>query len=93
MRIKDYPIVRVTLTRCRTGNYAYTFWCPFCHAEHSHGGGESLAEALGPRLGHRLAHCWVMESPFKKTGYILSTSPEDKKKWRAELKKQMEEAR
>jgi hypothetical protein len=36
-------------------------WCKFCGCYHHHGRGE----------GHRVAHCWTKDSPYKQTGYIL----------------------
>lgn len=39
-------------------------WCKYCKQYHIHGGGEHAE-------GHRVAHCWRADSPYKQTGYIL----------------------
>jgi hypothetical protein len=36
-------------------------WCKYCVTHHTHSPGE----------GHRWAHCWKDDSPYKKGGYIL----------------------
>jgi len=38
-------------------------WCPYCNAWHYHGAGT---------LGHRVAHCHNVDSPYLATGYVLA---------------------
>lgn len=48
----------------------FRFWCPHCKAHHHHGG---EPDRFGI-IGHRVAHCFVAASPFKRTGYVLRVS-------------------
>jgi len=51
----------VLLAYLRKDGHGLKAWCPFCRKWHLHGWG----------LGHRVAHCDVIESPFRRTGYEL----------------------
>lgn len=49
-------------------------WCDFCSRWHYHGNGD----------GHRVAHCTTVNSPYRKTGYILfrvPKVPEQPRRW------------
>ncbi|HEV6968101.1 hypothetical protein [Roseateles sp.] len=49
---------------CKTGSHTWTFWCPHCRIEHTHGAG----------AGHRVAHC--ASGPYKARGYVLAAGGE-----------------
>ena len=43
-------------------------WCPYCQRFHTHG----IPVNLHPSAKeHRVAHCTIPDSPFKKTGYYI----------------------
>lgn len=44
---------------------AMKFYCDFCKKDHIHGIGE----------GHRLQHCFDVDSPFDQVGYIITLNP------------------
>lgn len=48
------------------GSLLIKVWCPYCRSFHQHGlpGGSK-------KKAHRVAHCFVEDSPFKKTGYFI----------------------
>lgn len=56
--MKDIPTVKAKPT---PGGTQWTFYCVHCKRYHFH--------SVGP--GHVVAHCWVDNSPYLKTGYIL----------------------
>lgn len=61
--VGDIPIVK-----CEPRDdlyFGFKFYCEYCKRDHLHGAG----------LGHRSAHCDKLESPFRKTGYILCSIP------------------
>ena len=39
----------------------YEIWCQYCRKWHLHGRAN----------GHRVSHCYVETSPYKRTGYVL----------------------
>lgn len=41
-------------------------WCPFCKRNHVHGAAS---------MGHRVAHCTDVNSPFLVTGYDIGVDP------------------
>lgn len=53
--------------RCATGTRTWSFWCPHCRAQHTHGAG----------AGHRVAHC--ASGPYKARGYVLAAGDEPAK--------------
>ena len=57
---QDIPDGAPTLPAYDTG-YQYHLWCQYCGVWHMHGRGN----------GHRVAHCYKPDSPYKQTGYIL----------------------
>ena len=42
-------------------------WCVHCHRWHQHGQGG----------GHRVAHCTIVSSPYRLTGYVLALAEEE----------------
>lgn len=44
----------------------WRFYCAYCRRWHLH----------GEDLGHRVAHCSALDSPFRKTGYFLACAAE-----------------
>ena len=58
MTSKKAPIV-LAIERDEKGNLST--WCQYCRKFHHHGTGE----------GHRDAHCFVEDSPYIRTGYVL----------------------
>jgi hypothetical protein len=58
---KKHPVLLAYLRE--DGKYLRA-WCPFCVRWHLHGWG----------FGHRVAHCHIEDSPFKKTGYVLKAA-------------------
>lgn len=74
-RRKKTPIVKGYLTEnpsSRKGWRLFRFFCPFCRTIHQHG--FPSAEEYNRREiygHHRVAHCYVDTSPFRKTGYYL----------------------
>ncbi len=73
VRTDDIP----TLPAYRTADGSQLrVWCDYCPARsnsrrrgcwHYHGCGPEF----GSGDGHRVAHCWVADSPYRQTGYIL----------------------
>jgi hypothetical protein len=63
--IEAAPVVVTKLTRDKR---CVTFRCPHCKGPHRHGA-QGIVDGANP---HRVAHCWRQESPFRKTGYILT---------------------
>jgi len=60
-------------------------WCPFCKKWHIHGYTDDIKNN---KSSHRVAHCTVENSPFKKTeGYTLKIMS---KKERKEIAKSLE---
>ena len=45
----------------RLDGYGLAVWCRYCRKWHVHGHGS----------GHRVEHCHIEDSPYRKTGYIL----------------------
>ena len=41
--------------------HGWRVWCCYCDRWHQH----------GAQPGHRAAHCFVVSSPYRQTGYIL----------------------
>jgi hypothetical protein len=56
----------VPAVRTKNGTQLSVF-CRYCGAHHLHGGGESF----GDGDGHRAAHCWADDSPYRELGYVL----------------------
>lgn len=54
-----------TLPAKRTGRGTVRIWCKYCDYYHQHG------EPEPDMVRHRLAHCWVDDSPYRETGYVL----------------------
>lgn len=54
---KYYPV----LAAFDNGRGGLAAWCPWCCDWHHHSQGD----------GHRVGHCWNMNSPFREGGYIL----------------------
>jgi hypothetical protein len=44
-------------------------WCKYCRKEHHHGNDSET-------VAHKVAHCYVMSSPYRETGYILVVEEE-----------------
>ena len=60
-------------------------WCPYCQTLHIHGATEDVYSRKG---GHRIAHCFAKDSPFKKSSYYIKVMPI---KFMQKFKKDMEE--
>ena len=57
------PEVTARQTARLGGMLVWQVWCDWCQADHCHG---------GPGLpAHRIAPCFVPDSPYKAAGYIL----------------------
>ncbi|MQA24289.1 MAG: hypothetical protein GEU94_02195 [Micromonosporaceae bacterium] len=52
----------------RKGEHLLKIWCQHCKKFHIHGG---ISEEPGAGDGHRVAHCWRDDSPYKRSGYEL----------------------
>jgi hypothetical protein len=59
---KNPPVLRAF----PVGKDQVRVWCPYCAVWHVHG---------AANLGHRTAHCYTEDSPFKQTGYIVQLAP------------------
>ena len=65
------PIIRTETTTAADGTHGVRLVvaCPYCHAEHWHGGGPSILTAR-TYLGHRAAHC-AHKAPTN-NGYMVA---------------------
>jgi hypothetical protein len=59
-----YPVLPAALT---ASGKQMAAWCRYCDKLHYHG-----AEAIP---GHRVAHCFVIDSPYRDGGYYLVPVP------------------
>lgn len=57
------------IVSCYDNGRQYIFYCIYCGENHGHGRGD----------GHRWAHCSNINSPYKKTGYILRLETDEEK--------------
>jgi hypothetical protein len=58
--------------RCRSSNgRTCRFFCRYCDAWHLH----SIPTSEDPEREHRVAHCFVDNSPFLEPGYYLRLEP------------------
>ena len=63
MEPKDIPTLPAYTLPC---GCCCVVFCPFCERPHSHSRGG----------GHRVSHCWKLDSPWKATGYeIVEAGP------------------
>jgi hypothetical protein len=62
----NIPTIAATLTK---SGRQLTFYCKHCRCWHFHSAGDDAA-------GHRVAHCWRENSPYKDTGYYLTLEEE-----------------
>jgi hypothetical protein len=68
-----YPILDAVRIKDPRGDLLAVF-CKYCNRTHTHGGGTHP----GDGDGHRVAHCWIDDSPYKtgpKPGYVLREVP------------------
>lgn len=63
---REAPVVDALLGSCGS---CVSFWCPWCRRRHFHGAPDGCGE------GHRVAHCFRKESPYRETGYVLRQVP------------------
>jgi len=69
-----HPILDAVRIKDPRGDLLAVF-CRYCNRDHLHGGGKRP----GDGDGHRVAHCWVDDSPYKngpKPGYVLREVPD-----------------
>jgi hypothetical protein len=65
-----------TVFACRDeSGQALRFFCRFCGRYHSHG--RHPDEPVGASDGHRVAHCFVEDSPYLDTGYFIVELPDE----------------
>lgn len=60
-----FPVMYCREVRATDGGKRWTFLCPHCRRQHTHGAAP----------GHRRAHCEDPSSPFAERGYVLALAP------------------
>lgn len=66
------PLLKGFIVKAAAGHALIRVWCPFCKCVHTHGWPADNDNRSGNWLGsHRVAHCHVKSSPFKRGGYYV----------------------